>query len=356
MAAPRAPSIVLAAGTRLPVRRRPHKLAQPLGDVERARADARAARSPATCTSSSSPPRRSPTSRGSSVAARDVVVLPEVGRDGAARSAWASRSPPASRVRPHAAGWLVLPGDMPLVQPSTLLAVARALDHHAGRLRPAPRPARPSGRLRRRAVLRAAALGGDEGARRMHRPLSGASASSSTIPASWSTSTPRTISKRAARRAASPAPSVGGRAERAGVAAQARQRVAARQRDQALDVAVADAAVAQRVARSPPGRRACCRSGRWRCAGSRASARRRARPVWLGLRAAEREGEGRARRRAACGRRATSGRRRRSASRAPRGAAAPPRRATARSGRRGRGTSRRAPARTPGPDIPACRG
>ena len=29
------------------------------------------------------------------------------------------------------AGWLVLPGDMPLVQPSTLIAVARALDHHA---------------------------------------------------------------------------------------------------------------------------------------------------------------------------------------------------------------------------------
>ena len=42
-----------------------------------------------------------------------------------------TRSPPASRARPMRAGWLVLPGDMPLVQPATLLAVARALDHHA---------------------------------------------------------------------------------------------------------------------------------------------------------------------------------------------------------------------------------
>ena len=29
-----------------------------------------------------------------------------------------------------AAGWLVLPGDMPLVQPGTLLAVAAALEQH----------------------------------------------------------------------------------------------------------------------------------------------------------------------------------------------------------------------------------
>ena len=33
--------------------------------------------------------------------------------------------------RPNASGWLVLPGDMPLVQPATLQAVARQLAHHA---------------------------------------------------------------------------------------------------------------------------------------------------------------------------------------------------------------------------------
>ena len=32
--------------------------------------------------------------------------------------------------RPNALGWLVLPGDMPMVQPTTLQAVARALAQH----------------------------------------------------------------------------------------------------------------------------------------------------------------------------------------------------------------------------------
>ena len=35
------------------------------------------------------------------------------------------------RATAHAAGWLVLPGDLPLVRPQTLQAVARALQHHA---------------------------------------------------------------------------------------------------------------------------------------------------------------------------------------------------------------------------------
>jgi len=35
------------------------------------------------------------------------------------------------RATADAAGWLVLPGDLPLVQPATLLAVAQALQHHS---------------------------------------------------------------------------------------------------------------------------------------------------------------------------------------------------------------------------------
>lgn len=35
------------------------------------------------------------------------------------------------RATARAAGWLVLPGDLPLVQPATLRAVAQALEHHA---------------------------------------------------------------------------------------------------------------------------------------------------------------------------------------------------------------------------------
>ena len=33
--------------------------------------------------------------------------------------------------RPHEGGWLILPGDMPLVLPSTMQAVARQLDQHS---------------------------------------------------------------------------------------------------------------------------------------------------------------------------------------------------------------------------------
>lgn len=62
------------------------------------------------------------------VASRDIVLLPPVGS--------ASREPlgvgfsiaAGVGARPHAPGWLILPGDMPLVQPRTLRLVARALD------------------------------------------------------------------------------------------------------------------------------------------------------------------------------------------------------------------------------------
>ena len=66
-----------------------------------------------------------------SVAARDVVVLPEAGLDGSVGVGMGHSISAGVAVRPHAAGWLVLPGDMPLVQPSTLVAVARLLDDHA---------------------------------------------------------------------------------------------------------------------------------------------------------------------------------------------------------------------------------
>lgn len=60
------------------------------------------------------------------LATRDIVTL---GADEAARGMGASI---AAGVAEHAdaAGWLVLPGDMPLVQPRTLLAVASGLAHH----------------------------------------------------------------------------------------------------------------------------------------------------------------------------------------------------------------------------------
>ena len=68
---------------------------------------------------------------------QDVVLLPEVGGGPAGPAAQPVQAPGMGHSiatgvthRPHARGWLVLPGDMPLVQPSTLRAVAHALPHH----------------------------------------------------------------------------------------------------------------------------------------------------------------------------------------------------------------------------------
>ena len=61
------------------------------------------------------------------LATRDIVVL---GAGEAARGMGHSIAAGVSE-RSGAPGWLVLPGDMPLVQPETLLAVATALEQHA---------------------------------------------------------------------------------------------------------------------------------------------------------------------------------------------------------------------------------
>lgn len=61
------------------------------------------------------------------VASRDVVVVPEApGSYGMGHSIAAGVG-----ARADAPGWLLLPGDMPMVRPATLLAVAAALEHHA---------------------------------------------------------------------------------------------------------------------------------------------------------------------------------------------------------------------------------
>lgn len=64
---------------------------------------------------------------GRLVAAREVVVVPQTaGGYGMGHSIAAGVA-----ARADAPGWLLLPGDMPLVQPATLLAVAAELEHHA---------------------------------------------------------------------------------------------------------------------------------------------------------------------------------------------------------------------------------
>ena len=66
-----------------------------------------------------------------SVAARDVVVLPVVG-SAATNATLGMGYSIAAGVGPgaDAHGWMILPGDMPLVRPASMLAVARQLEHH----------------------------------------------------------------------------------------------------------------------------------------------------------------------------------------------------------------------------------
>jgi molybdenum cofactor cytidylyltransferase len=61
------------------------------------------------------------------VAAGDVVVVPpEQAALGMGHSIAAGIA-----ARADSPGWLLLPGDMPMVRPATMLAVAAALEHHA---------------------------------------------------------------------------------------------------------------------------------------------------------------------------------------------------------------------------------
>ncbi len=102
-----------------------------------------------------------------SVAARDVVVLPEVGSGDAGPLGMGVSIAAGVGARPHAAGWLVLPGDMPLVQPTTLQAVARGLEHHSvvyAQYR--GRRGHPVG-FAAELYSELVGLGGDEGARRL---------------------------------------------------------------------------------------------------------------------------------------------------------------------------------------------
>ncbi len=71
----------------------------------------------------------SDTARGL-VAARDVVVLPAADSPGPEPVGVGYSIAAGVSARPDASGWLVLPGDMPLVRASTLLAVARCLEEY----------------------------------------------------------------------------------------------------------------------------------------------------------------------------------------------------------------------------------
>ena len=64
------------------------------------------------------------------VAARDVIVLPEADAPGQTALGMGYSISAGVGARPDASAWLMLPGDMPMIQPPTLQAVARELGHH----------------------------------------------------------------------------------------------------------------------------------------------------------------------------------------------------------------------------------
>jgi molybdenum cofactor cytidylyltransferase len=102
-----------------------------------------------------------------SVATRDIVILPDAEAAGALPLGMGYSIACGVSARPDAPGWLILPGDMPLVRPATLQAVASDLRHHAvAYAQHQGRRGHPVG-FSAELYSELAALGGDDGARRV---------------------------------------------------------------------------------------------------------------------------------------------------------------------------------------------
>lgn len=120
--------VVLAAGRGVRFRSaRAHKLEQPFGDstvLETTLAHVIQSRLPVVVVTTEALQARVT----ATIAARDVVVLP--GSGGEQPFGMGDSIAAGVTARSNASGWMVLPGDMPLVQPATLRAVAAAMPHH----------------------------------------------------------------------------------------------------------------------------------------------------------------------------------------------------------------------------------
>ena len=102
-----------------------------------------------------------------SVAARDVVVVPEAGSGESSQLGMGYSIAAGVRASATSAGWIMLPADMPLLQPATLQAVARQLDRHpVAYAQYQGRRGHPVG-FAAELYSELVALSGDEGARRL---------------------------------------------------------------------------------------------------------------------------------------------------------------------------------------------
>jgi molybdenum cofactor cytidylyltransferase len=158
--------VVLAAGRGSRFQGPRHKLAQDLGDTSvlgRTIGHAIESRLPVLVVTTE--PLAAESARW--VARRDIVLLPEVGQDKDQPLGMGYSIATGVAARPNAAGWLVLPGDMPAVQPESLLAVAAALAHHpVAYAQHRGRRGHPVG-FAAELFSELVALTGDEGARRV---------------------------------------------------------------------------------------------------------------------------------------------------------------------------------------------
>jgi molybdenum cofactor cytidylyltransferase len=158
--------VVLAAGRSSRFGVGHHKLAQPLGETtvlaqSIATAIASGLRTVVVTTAAFVELARS------SVATRDVIVLPEAGSDGGSQLGMGASIAAGVGASPDSSGWLVLPGDMPMIQPTTVVAVANALDHHPiAFAQYRSRRGHPVG-FAAELYPELTALSGDEGARRI---------------------------------------------------------------------------------------------------------------------------------------------------------------------------------------------
>jgi molybdenum cofactor cytidylyltransferase len=158
--------VVLAAGRSSRFGVGHHKLAQPLGDTTvlaqtLATAIATHLRTVVVTTAAFVDLARS------SVAARDVVLLPDAGSDGGSQLGMGASIAAGVAASPDSSAWLVLPGDMPMIQPATVLAVANALElHPVAFAQFRARRGHPVG-FAAELYPELTALSGDEGARRI---------------------------------------------------------------------------------------------------------------------------------------------------------------------------------------------
>jgi molybdenum cofactor cytidylyltransferase len=65
------------------------------------------------------------------IASRDIVLVPAAEGNGGVPLGIGYSIALGVAARPDASGWLIVPADMPVVRPTTLVAVARQLEHHA---------------------------------------------------------------------------------------------------------------------------------------------------------------------------------------------------------------------------------